>query len=80
LQEVYEVNPAEIYRLIPIGVAQVVVKVVVNSLSVMGVGLQKAGDLIVASPRAVTGPRPLRVGELLCRDSGLHAQASLLDL
>ena len=50
MQEVYGFNPAEIYRPIPFGVAQVVVKVVVNSLRVMGVGLQKAGDLIVASP------------------------------
>jgi hypothetical protein len=50
LQEVYEFNSAEIYRPIPIGVAQVVIKVVVNSLRVMGVGLQNAGDLIMASP------------------------------
>ena len=76
MQEVYGFNAAEIYLPISFGVAPVVV----NSLRVMGVGLQKAGDLIVASPLAVTGPGPQRVGELLCRDSGLHARASLLDL
>ena len=54
MQEVYGFNPAEIYRPIPFGVAQVVVKVVVNSLKVMGVGLQKADDLIVASPPALS--------------------------